>query len=62
MEAVASKHFDASPSAVAKVMFDPRRGPHWIGGAKSVEPATGDPTRIGARTKRHGGFMGRKFS
>jgi hypothetical protein len=52
----------APPSAVARVMFDPARDPEWIGGAKSVDPAGGDPTSIGARTTRHGGFMGRKFS
>ena len=43
-------------------MFDPLRDPEWIGGAKSVDAPTGDPTRIGARTTRHGGFLGRKFS
>ena len=43
-------------------MFDPRRDPEWIGGAKSVEAPTGDRTKIGARVTRHGGFMGRKFS
>jgi hypothetical protein len=42
-------------------MFDPTRDPEWIGGAKSVDPPTGDPTRIGARVTRHGGFMGKKF-
>ena len=43
-------------------MFDPNRDPEWIGGAKSVDPPSGDPTKIGARTTRHGGFMGKKFS
>jgi uncharacterized protein YndB with AHSA1/START domain len=43
-------------------MFDPRRDPEWIGGAKSVDAPPGDPTAVGARTTRHGGFMGRKFS
>jgi len=43
-------------------MFNPRGDPDWIGGAKSVDPPTGDPTKIGARTTRHGGFMGKKFS
>ena len=62
MEATASRHIDASAENVARVMFDPRRDTEWIGGAKSVDPANGDPTAIGARTTRHGGFMGRKFS
>ena len=43
-------------------MFDPRRDPQWIGGAKSVEPPVGEPTDIGATVTRHGGFLGRKFS
>jgi hypothetical protein len=43
-------------------MFDPRRDPEWIGGARRVEPPIGEPTAIGARTTRHGGFMGKKFS
>ena len=43
-------------------MFDPRRDPEWIGGAKSVDPVQGDSTKIGARVTRRGGFIGRKFS
>lgn len=62
MEATATRIIPASPSRIAAVMFDPTRDPEWIGGAKSVEPAAGSPTAIGARTVRHGGFMGRKFS
>jgi uncharacterized protein YndB with AHSA1/START domain len=62
MEATASRHIKAPSEAVAKVMFDPRRDPEWIGGAKSVDAPPGDPTAVGARTTRHGGFMGRKFS
>lgn len=62
MEATATRTVGASPQEIARVMFDPRRDPEWIGGAKSVEPAEGDPTAVGARVIRHGGFMGRKFS
>lgn len=62
MEATATRSIRATSEQVAAVMFDPRRDPEWIGGAKSVDPADGDPTAIGARTTRHGGFMGRKFS
>lgn len=43
-------------------MFDPRRDPEWIGGAKSVDPPAGDPSALGSRVTRHGGFLGRKFS
>ena len=62
MEATAMRHIDAPPEAVAKTMFDPRRDPEWTGGAKSVDPPRGDPTKMGSRTTRHGGFMGKKFS
>jgi len=62
MEATATSIIPASPAAIAAVMFDPRRDPEWIGGAKSVEPPAGSPTAIVARVTRHGGFMGRKFS
>jgi len=62
MESTASMFMAAPPGAVAGVMFDPRRDVEWIGGAKAIEPAQGDPTAIGARVTRHGGFMGRKFS
>lgn len=62
METTATRTIHASPKEIASVMFDPRRDPEWIGGAKSVEPAGGDPTAVGARVTRHGGFMGRKFS
>ena len=62
MDVTATRNIAAPPGAVARVMFDPQRDPEWIGGAKSVDPPTGDPTSIGARTTRHGGFLGRKFS
>ncbi len=62
MDVTATRNLAASPKQVAAVMFDPHRDPEWIGGAKSVEPSTSDPTAKGARTTRHGGFMGRKFS
>ena len=62
MDITASRNIAASPDQVATVMFNPRGDPDWIGGAKSVDPPTGDPTKIGARTTRHGGFMGKKFS
>jgi uncharacterized protein YndB with AHSA1/START domain len=62
MDVTASRTIAGSPQQVAAVMFDPRRDPEWIGGAKSVDPSDGDPTKIGSRVTRHGGFMGRKFS
>jgi uncharacterized protein YndB with AHSA1/START domain len=62
VDVTASRTIAAKPGQVAAVMFDPRRDPEWIGGAKSVEPPKGDPTKSGARVTRHGGFLGRKFS
>src|SRR5687767_14234610 len=62
MDVTAERTIAASPKQVAAVMFDPRRDPEWIGGAQSVEPLSGDPTTIGARVRRNGGFMGKKFS
>ena len=62
MDVTASRNIAANPGRVAAIMFDPTRDPEWIGGAKSVDPSTGDPIKVGARTTRHGGFMGRKFS
>jgi hypothetical protein len=62
MEATASPRIAASPEVVAAVMFDPRRDPEWIRGAKSVKSPSGDATSLGARVTRHGGFMGKTFS
>ena len=62
MDITATRTIAAPPGRVAEVMFDPTRDPEWIGGAKSVDTPSGDPTRIGAKTTRHGGFMGKKFS
>ena len=62
MDITASKHIDAAPRELARVMFDPNRDSEWIGGAKSVDRPSGDATAIGSRVTRHGGFMGRKFS
>jgi hypothetical protein len=62
MDVTATRTISAKPGRVAEIMFDPRRDPEWIGGAKSVEPPSGDPAKIGARVTRHGGFLGRKFS
>lgn len=62
MDITASRNFAAKPDAIAAVMFDPARDPEWIGGARSVDVPSGDSRRIGARTTRHGGFLGRKFS
>ena len=62
VDVTASRRIHARPGQVAAVMFDPRRDPEWIGGAKSVDPPVGDPTRVGATVTRHGGFLGRKFS
>ena len=62
MDVTATRIFASPPERIAALMFDPRRDPEWIGGAKSVDPPSGDPTAVGARVTLHGGFMGRKFS
>lgn len=62
MDITATRTIAARPGRIAEVMFDPRRDPEWIGGAKSVDPPKEDATRVGARVTRHGGFMGKKFS
>ena len=62
MDITATRTIAARPGVIAEVMFDPSRDPEWIGGAKSVDPAKGDATKVGARVTRHGGFMGKKFS
>jgi uncharacterized protein YndB with AHSA1/START domain len=62
MDVTATRTVAASPERVTQIMFDPTRDPEWIGGARSVDPPSGNPTAIGARTTRHGGFLGRKFS
>jgi uncharacterized protein YndB with AHSA1/START domain len=62
MDVTVSRVIAALPGRVAEVMFDPRRDPEWIGGARMVDLPNGDPTNIGAKVTRHGGFMGRKFS
>jgi hypothetical protein len=61
MDVFVAAEMAASPRRVAAIMFDPSRDPEWIGGARSVDPAV-DPTAIGALTRRHGGFLGKKFS
>lgn len=62
MDVEVVRHIPASPGQVASIMFDPDHDPQWIGGAKSVERLSPDATAIGARTRRNGGFLGRKFS
>lgn len=63
MEATATRMMaSVKPEKVASIMFDPTHDPDWIGGAKSVDAICGDPTAVGARVTRHGGFMGRRFS
>jgi carbon monoxide dehydrogenase subunit G len=57
-----SQQIDASPEAVAKMLFDSRRDPEWIGGAKAAEPIGDRPYGVGYRVKRTGGFLGRIFS
>ena len=49
VDVTASRTIAARPGQVAAIMFDPRRDPEWIGGAKSVDPPEGNPTNVGAR-------------
>jgi hypothetical protein len=62
MDVLVSTEMSATPSEVARIMFDPAGDLEWIGGARSVDAPPGNPTAIGAQTRRHGGFLGRKFS
>ena len=62
MDVLVSTDMAASPGRVAEIMFDPTRDPGWIGGAKSVDRLSPEATAIGARTRRNGGFLGKKFS
>jgi uncharacterized protein YndB with AHSA1/START domain len=62
VDVTAFREIAAKPAVVSAVMFDPRRDPEWIGGAKSVDSPAGDPTKIGARVTRHGEFLGKRFS
>jgi hypothetical protein len=62
MDVTASRTMAARPGCVAEIMFDPIRDPEWIAGANAVDAPDGDPTKIGARVTRHGGFLGKKFS
>ena len=56
------RDFNAPPKKVAAVMFDAKRDPEWIGGARAAEPLGPEPYGIGYRVKRTGGFLGRSFS
>src|SRR4051794_25298495 len=61
MDVEVSRRIPAAPERVARIMFDPNHDPQWIGGAKAIERLTDDPHAPGARVKRIGGFMGKKF-
>ena len=61
MDVTATDFISTPPSRVAAVMFDARRDPEWIGGAKSVEVISA-PLTVGGRVRRTGGFLGRRFS
>jgi hypothetical protein len=62
MDVQVSRRMRARPAEVAAVMFDPDRDPEWIGGARSVEVLSPDPHGAGARIRRAGRFLGRRFS
>ena len=62
MDIEVERRMAAAPATVAEIMFDPDHDPSWIGGAKAVERLSPDPHRIGARVRRTGGFLGKRFS
>jgi carbon monoxide dehydrogenase subunit G len=62
VDVTVSQQIDASAEQVAAVLFDSRRDPEWIGGAKAAEPIGERPYGVGYRVKRIGAFLGRKFS
>ena len=51
VDVTASRMIKAKPGKIAAVMFDPRRDPEWIGGAKSVDPPKGNPIKVGGYAK-----------
>jgi hypothetical protein len=62
VDVTVSQQIGAPPEAVAAVLFDSRRDPEWIGGARAAEPIGDRPYGVGYRVKRTGGFLGRTFS
>jgi hypothetical protein len=52
----------ATPEQVAQIMFDPRRDPEWIGGAKSAQQLPPGPYGVGTKVRREGAFLGRSLS
>ena len=62
MDVLVERAIPADAAAVARIMFDPDNDPQWIGGARSVERLTPGPIGVGSRVRRHGGFLGSRFS
>ena len=62
MDVLVERAIPADAAAVARIMFDPDSDPQWIGGARSVERLTPGPIGVGSRVRRHGAFLGRRFS
>jgi hypothetical protein len=62
MDVLVERAMRAAPAAVAAIMFDPGHDARWIGGVRAVERLTPGPLALGSRVRRHGGFLGRKFS
>jgi uncharacterized protein YndB with AHSA1/START domain len=61
MDVEVSRDIDAAPGAIAAIMFDPRREAEWSGWVSGVEVPHRDWLVKGARVRRRGGFLGRKF-
>jgi hypothetical protein len=62
VDVTVSARLNASPQAVASVLFDWRRDPEWIGGARKAEAIGAWPFGVGHRVRRTGAFLGRSFS
>ena len=49
-------------SEIAKIMFDPKCDPLWIGGLKNVFPLTPGSLRKDSRVDRVGNYLGREYA
>lgn len=50
----------ASPSNIAKVMFDPNQTIRWVGGIKEVRDIVGIPIKIGSQHNRIADYAGKE--
>lgn len=62
MEVEVSKKIDATPAAVAAIMFDPRRDKDWLEGTRLYDVPHCDWLQVGARVRREGHLVGRNLT